>query len=117
MYNGQLADKQLFYGYNGAMTKREIARAVSEKLNITQQEAKRVVQNILDAIKDTLVEEHRIELRNFGVLEVRTHDALQSTHAQSGKAAGNIESTIINETGNGNKSRPVPDFHDIHTLH
>ena len=49
------ADKQLFYGYNGAMTKLEIARAVSEKLNITQQEAKQVVQNVLDAIKNTLV--------------------------------------------------------------
>ena len=57
------------------MTKLEIARAVSEKLHITQQEAKRVVQNVLDAIKDALVEEQRIELRNFGVLEARERAA------------------------------------------
>ena len=48
------------------MTKRAIVRTVSEQLNITQQEAKQVVQNVLNAIKDTLVEEGRIELRNFG---------------------------------------------------
>ena len=35
------------------MTKRAIAQTVSGKLNITQQEAKRVVQNVLDVIKET----------------------------------------------------------------
>ena len=66
------------------MTKREIARAVSEKLNITQQEAKRVVQNVLDAIKDTLVEEQRIELRNFGVLEARERAARTARNPKTG---------------------------------
>jgi len=66
------------------MTKLEIARAVSEKLNITQQEAKRVVQNVLDAIKDTLVEEQRIELRNFGVLEARERAARTARNPKTG---------------------------------
>jgi nucleoid DNA-binding protein len=66
------------------MTKLEIARAVSDKLAITQQEAKRVVQNVLDVIKDTLVEESRIELRNFGVLEVKERAARKARNPRTG---------------------------------
>jgi len=65
------------------MTKVELARAVSDKLNITQQEAKRVVQSVLDAIKETLVE---IELRNFGVLEVRERAARKARNPRTGDA-------------------------------
>jgi len=68
------------------MTKVEIARAVSEKLSITQLEAKQVVQNVLDAIKETLVEEGRIELRNFGVLEVRERAARKARNPRTGDA-------------------------------
>jgi nucleoid DNA-binding protein len=67
------------------MTKIAIARTVSEKLNITQQEAKRVVQNVLDAIEQTLVEEGRIELRNFGVLEVRDRSARKARNPRTGE--------------------------------
>jgi len=67
------------------MTKRAIVRTVSEQLNITQQEAKQVVQNVLDAIKDTLVEEGRIELRNFGVLEVRERAARKARNPRTGE--------------------------------
>jgi nucleoid DNA-binding protein len=67
------------------MTKRAIAQTVSVKLNITQQEAKRVVQNVLDAIKETLVEESRIELRNFGVLEVRDRAARKARNPKTGE--------------------------------
>ena len=66
------------------MTKLEIVRAVSEKLHITQQEAKRVVQNVLDVIKDTLVEEQHIELRNFGVLEARERAARTARNPKTG---------------------------------
>jgi nucleoid DNA-binding protein len=66
------------------MTKREIALAVSEKLSITQLDAGRVVQNVLDAIKEILVEENRVELRNFGVLEVRERAARKARNPRTG---------------------------------
>ena len=53
------------------MTKKEIVRAISEKLEMTQQCTKEIVQKTFDAIVETLVTERRIELRNFGVFEVR----------------------------------------------
>ena len=53
------------------MTKKEIVRQIAMELNIDQTLAKKVIQRCLDAIIDVLVETGRIELRNFGVFEVK----------------------------------------------
>lgn len=53
------------------MTKKEIVKQISERANLTQLKTKEIVQMTFDAIIDTLVEEGRIELRNFGVFEVK----------------------------------------------
>jgi len=66
------------------MTKIAIVRTVTDKLNITQLEAKHVVQAVLDVVADTLVEEGRIELRNFGVLEVRERAARKARNPRTG---------------------------------
>lgn len=54
------------------MTKKEIVKKISEDANLTQLKTKEVVQMTFDAIIETLVTEGRIELRNFGVFEVKT---------------------------------------------
>lgn len=53
------------------MTKKEIVRTISEEIGLTQLQTKEIVQKTFDAIVDTLVKENRIELRNFGVFEVK----------------------------------------------
>ena len=65
-------------------TKKEIAFAVAKKLNITQLEAKEVVQNVLDTIAETFVEERRIELRNFGVFEIKKRAARNARNPKTG---------------------------------
>lgn len=57
------------------MTKKEIVRLISERSNLTQLRTKEIVQWTFDAIIETLVKEGRIELRNFGVFEVKTRKA------------------------------------------
>ena len=57
------------------MTKKEIVRLISERSNLTQLRTKKIVQWTFDAIIETLVTEGRIELRNFGVFEVKTRKA------------------------------------------
>lgn len=52
-------------------TKRDIVRRVAERTALTQAQTSEVVQLTLDAIIDTVLEEGRIELRNFGVFEVK----------------------------------------------
>jgi nucleoid DNA-binding protein len=66
------------------MTKKEIVRSISEKLNLTQLNTKDVVQNVLDCIIETLVAEERVELRNFGVFEVRKRAARKARNPQTG---------------------------------
>ena len=53
------------------VTKKEIVKKISEDINLTQLKTKDIVQRTLDAIIHTLVSEGRIELRNFGVFEVK----------------------------------------------
>jgi integration host factor subunit beta len=53
------------------VTKKEIVRTISEEIGLTQLQTKEIVQKTFDAIVDALVEERRIELRNFGVFEVK----------------------------------------------
>ncbi|MCZ2343177.1 MAG: integration host factor subunit beta [Bacteroidales bacterium] len=53
------------------MTKKEIVKQISEQSHLTQLKTKEIVQLTFDAIIDTLVAEGRIELRNFGVFEVK----------------------------------------------
>jgi nucleoid DNA-binding protein len=66
------------------MTKKEIVRSISEKLGLTQLKTKDIVQKVFDAIAETIVEEKRIELRNFGVFEVKRRAARKARNPKTG---------------------------------
>lgn len=53
------------------MTKKEIVKVISEKYDEPQVKVKDIVQETFDLIVEALVKEGRIELRNFGVFEVK----------------------------------------------
>ena len=53
------------------MTKKEIVRTISEEIGLTQLQTKEIVQKTFNAIVEALVDDGRIELRNFGVFEVK----------------------------------------------
>jgi integration host factor subunit beta len=62
-------------GGDSVVTKKDIVKAISEQIGMTQLKTKEIVQKTFDAIIDTLVREERIELRNFGVFEVKKRAA------------------------------------------
>lgn len=66
------------------MTKKEIVKTISDEIGLTQLKTKEIVQKTFDAIVDTLVEEHRIELRNFGVFEVKRRAARKARNPRTG---------------------------------
>ncbi len=66
------------------MTKKEIVKAISEELGLTQLKTKEIVQKTFDAIVETLVTDHRIELRNFGVFEVKKRAARKARNPRTG---------------------------------
>ena len=67
------------------MTKKDIVRTISEEAGLTQQQTKKIVQKTFDAIIDCLVNERRIELRNFGVFEVKQRAARKARNPRTGK--------------------------------
>jgi integration host factor subunit beta len=66
------------------VTKKEIVKQISEKLGLTQLKTKEIVQLTFDAIVDTLLSERRIELRNFGVFEVKRRKARKARNPRTG---------------------------------
>ena len=65
------------------MTKKEIVKQISERANLTQLKTKEIVQWTFDAIIETLVSEGRIELRNFGVFEVKRRKPRQARNPRT----------------------------------
>ena len=53
------------------MTKHDIVLRVSEKVGLSQAQAVDAVETVFGSIVDSLGHEERVELRNFGVFEVR----------------------------------------------
>lgn len=68
------------------MTKKEIVKDISEECQLTQLKTKEVVQKTFEAIIETLVSDpkHRIELRNFGVFEVKKRAARKARNPRTG---------------------------------
>src|SRR5262249_37386263 len=73
---------------NASVTKKEIVKQISERLGLTQLKTKEIVQQTFDAIVDTLIEVGRIELRNFGVFEVKLRKARKARNPRTGGRGG-----------------------------
>ncbi|MGA2258924.1 MAG: HU family DNA-binding protein [Thermoguttaceae bacterium] len=67
------------------MTKKNIVRRIADELDRTELETRLIVQKTLDAIIDVLVEEGRVELRNFGVFAVKKRKPRQSRNPRTGE--------------------------------
>ncbi|HQR08772.1 MAG TPA: HU family DNA-binding protein [Gemmatales bacterium] len=69
------------------MTKKEIVKDIADILGLTQLKTKEIVQMTFDAIIETLVHnsDHRIELRNFGVFEVKQRAARKARNPRTGE--------------------------------
>lgn len=66
-------------------TKKDIVKTIADDLNITQVAVKRAVQMTFDSIIDTLVTDGRIELRNFGVFEVKRRQGRKARNPRTGQ--------------------------------
>jgi nucleoid DNA-binding protein len=67
------------------VTKKEIVKDIADELGLTQLKTKEIVQKTFDAIVETLVEQGRIELRNFGVFEVKQRAARKARNPRTGE--------------------------------
>jgi integration host factor subunit beta len=67
------------------VTKKEIVRTISEEIGLTQLQTKEIVQKTFNAIIEALVDEERIELRNFGVFEVKRRAPRKARNPRTGE--------------------------------
>lgn len=77
------------------MTKKEIVKTISDETGLNQQQIKAIVQKTFDAIVTTLVEEGRIELRNFGVFQVRPRAARKARNPRTGRQVEVPEKFVV----------------------
>ena len=68
------------------MTKKDMARAIAEEMGLSQAQAQSMVQRVLDGITEAVVNEGRLELRNFGVFEVKERRPRTGRNPRTGEA-------------------------------
>jgi integration host factor subunit beta len=67
------------------VTKKEMARTIAQQMDLTQMQSHEIVQKVFDGITETLVQEGRIELRNFGVFEVKKRKPRKARNPRTGE--------------------------------
>ena len=67
------------------MTKKDIVVELAKQFGLTQVDTKKIVQGTFDAIIEILAAEKRIELRNFGVFEVRERKPRKARNPKTGE--------------------------------
>ncbi|HUG18723.1 MAG TPA: HU family DNA-binding protein [Planctomycetaceae bacterium] len=77
------------------MTKKEIVKAIADDIGLTQLKTKEIVQKTFDAIVETLVADGRIELRNFGVFEVKKRAARKARNPRTGERVDVAEKFVV----------------------
>lgn len=65
------------------MPKKEVIQQIAAKLQLDQTLVRRVVQCCLDSIIDIVVSDGRLELRNFGVFEVKQRAARKARNPRT----------------------------------
>jgi len=67
------------------VTKKDIVRTIAEQIDLPQLRTRKLVQRTFDALIDALVREGRIELRNFGVFQIKKREAREARNPRTGE--------------------------------
>lgn len=76
------------------MTKRELVLGVCERLGLKQNDVTDIVQATLDSIVSSLADGHRLEIRNFGVFEVKERDSRVGRNPRTGEEVPIVQKRI-----------------------
>jgi integration host factor subunit beta len=77
------------------MTKKEIARKIADQNHISYLLALEAGQMVFDGITETLTSEGRIELRDFGVFEVKKRRARKARNPRTGERVSVPETMVV----------------------
>ena len=108
------------------ITKKDLARAVADSIGCKNNQTLDMVDSLFEAMRDALIEGNRIEIRGFGVLDVkntkpkpaarnpRTGEivyvpARRKTHFKPGKQLKEALHGATSEVGNNHISQSIED--------
>jgi nucleoid DNA-binding protein len=77
------------------MTKKELANSIAKRSGIPPVRVSEIVQRVFASVIETLVQEGRLELRGFGVFEVKRRRARQARNPRTGEAVCVPERLVI----------------------
>ena len=67
------------------MNKTELVKVVAEQAELTQKDAAKAVDALIETISETLAKEEKIQLIGFGTFEVRERSARKGRNPQTGE--------------------------------
>jgi len=67
------------------MNKAELIKSVSEKAELTQKDAAKVVDTVLETITNSLANDDKVQIIGFGTFEVRERSARKGRNPQTGE--------------------------------
>jgi DNA-binding protein HU-beta len=67
------------------MNKTELIKAVSEKAELTQKDAAKVLDSVLETITNSLANDDKVQIIGFGTFEVRERSARKGRNPQTGE--------------------------------
>ena len=77
------------------MTKRELIIRVANQLGMTQSDVSKIIEGTFDTISESLAEGARWELRDFGILEVKTRAARIGRNPRTGEQVPVPERRVV----------------------
>ena len=67
------------------MNKSELVKALADAHNLTQEEAKDMVNTFFDSIKDALEQGDRVEIRGFGSFKIKHYEGYKGRNPKTGE--------------------------------
>jgi len=67
------------------VTKKDIVRTIAEEIDLPQFRTRVLVQRTFEALIEALVRDGRVELRNFGVFQIKTREARLARNPRTGE--------------------------------
>ncbi len=77
------------------MTKKDIAKGIATKYGVDHAVAKHAVQHVFDSIVEALQKHGRMELRNFGVFEVKRRAARVARNPRTNQQVSVPAKTVV----------------------
>ena len=77
------------------MTKKDIVMKISNEINLTQIDVKKIVQRTLDTILEALERGETVELRNFGVFKVKNRRGRIGRNPRTGQEVQVPEKRVV----------------------